>query len=217
MKTASLPRVVRASAAALFAVLSLGFSTASLRAEDRLAIAKKGDLLLEDSLQEVGKTWRAAKGEWKAGGDGVQGSELAADNHGAVMRHPLKFKDAVIAFSFKLDGAKGISLSVNDAKEHVCRVTINKAGFRAQRDDHDHEGPDKAVPFEAVKAKLDDGDWHTAVVEIVGESMVCTIDGKVSEGADALIATEKANLGFTVGGQSASFKDLKVWAATAKE
>ena len=38
-----------------------------------------------------------------------------------------------------LDGAKAISLSINDAKEHVARVLITPTTLRVQRDDHDHE------------------------------------------------------------------------------
>lgn len=181
-----------------------------------LAIAKKGDVLLKDPLATVGEKWRVAKGEWIPADGGVKGSEREADKHGAVMRNPITFKDVVVEFSFKLDGAKGISFSVNDAKEHVCRLSINKAGFQARKDDHDHDGPDKAEVFNKVNLKLDDGKWHTAVVELVGESMVCTIDGKVSRGSHALIATEKTKPGFTVGGQSAFFKDLTIWSATAK-
>ena len=196
-------------------LLTVAFTTGISFADD-LAISTKGDLLLEDSLAEVGKPWRTAKGEWEPTEGGVLGSEIEADKHGAVMRHPLAFKDVVIEFSFKLDGARGISLSINDAKGHVCRLSITKAGFQARKDDHDHDGPDKAVPFEQVKHSLDDGKWHTAVVELVGGDMVCTIDGKISRGSDALIATDKANLGFTVAGQSAGFKDLKAWAAKAK-
>jgi hypothetical protein len=187
----------------------------AVAAED-LAVAAKGELLFESSLAELGSPWRKAKGEWTPADGGVKGAELPADQHGAVLRYPLAYRDAVIEFSFRLDGAKGISLSVNDAKEHVCRLSINAKGFQARKDDHDHDGPDKAVPFERVAVKLDDGQWHRAVIELVGEEMVCTIDGKVSRGAHALIATDKANFGFTVAGQSAGFKDLKVWAARPK-
>lgn len=183
---------------------------------DELVVAAKGELLFESTLAELGSPWRLAKGEWTPADSGVKGAEIPADKHGAVLRYPLVYRDAVIEFSFRLDGAKGISLSVNDAKEHVCRLSINANGFQARKDDHDHDGPDKAVPFERVALKLDDGQWHRAVVELVGETMVCTIDGKASRGTDPLIATEKANLGFTVAGQSAGFKDLKVWAAGPK-
>jgi len=183
---------------------------------DDLAVATKAELLFESSLAEVGPPWRKGKGEWVPAEGGIKGSELPADQHGAVLRYPLAYRDTVIEFSFRLDGAKAISLSVNDAKEHVCRLSINAQGFQARKDDHDHDGPDKAVPFDRVALKLDDGQWHRATVELVGEQMVCTIDGKVSRGAHPLIATEKANLGFTVAGQSAGFKDLKVWAAKAK-
>jgi hypothetical protein len=181
-----------------------------------LMVSTKGDTLLEDALSKLNKPWSAAKGEWIPCDSGIKGSERAADKHGAVIRRPLAFKDAVIEFSFRLDGAKGISLSINDAKGHLCRLGISKDSFQARKDDSDHEGPDKGLAFPAVKLPLGDGRWHTAVVELVGEQMVCSIDGKVSRGSHAVIAGPKANLGLTVAGQSACFKDLKVWAAAPK-
>ena len=131
-----------------------------------------------------------------------------------MTRHQLTFKDAVIQFDVKLDGAKMTTLSINDAKEHLCRVLINPTGFTVQKDDHDHDGPDVAVPFGRREVKLG-SDWHTVVVEIVGTTMLATIDGaNATFGSHEMIGTEKANFGFTVAGQSALFRNLKIWDAT---
>jgi hypothetical protein len=182
-----------------------------------LAIATKGELVLEESLAELSSSWRAGKGEWMACESGaIRGGELPSDRHVAVIRRGLEIADAVIEFSFRLEGAKGISLSINDAGGHLCRVTINKGGFQARKDDGDHDGPDRAVLFEPVRHSLAEGEWHTATVELVGKQMVCTIGGQVSRGVHSALASRKANLGFTVAGQSACFKDLKVWAAEPK-
>ena len=53
----------------------------------------------------------------------------------------MKLQDFVASFEFRFDGAKSISLSINDAKEHVARVMITPAALRIQKDDHDHDGP----------------------------------------------------------------------------
>ena len=68
--------------------------------------------------------------------------ELPADKHGAVSRLPEKIQDLVIAFEFRLDGARSVSMSINAPKDHMARVLVTPAGFRVQKDDNDHEGPD---------------------------------------------------------------------------
>ena len=59
--------------------------------------------------------------------------------------------------------------------------------------------------------------WRTVRVEIVGDEMLASIDGKPvgylkSEGIDH--ATKNA-IGFEVGGKAVLVKDVKVWEATA--
>lgn len=157
--------------------------------------------------------WRLRPGKWEFADGAMKGAELKADMHGAVARYPFKFKDAVIQYDVRLDGCKTTTFSVNDAKAHVCRVLLNKDGFRAQKDDHDHDGPDKPKPFNMVAAPPTPGTWQTVLIEIKGDEMVATINGQSSAGTDPLIATDKANFGFTVAGESASFRNLRVWEA----
>jgi hypothetical protein len=161
--------------------------------------------------------WRAAKGRWESADGALKGTEIPADKHGAVVRKQIPFKDVVIAFDVKVDGARGATFSINDAKEHVARMLFNAAGFTVQKDDHDHDGPDKAVVFGRVNRPLKAGEWHTAVIEIVGDTMLGSLDGKNPKfGSNELIATAKANVGFTVSGESASFRNLRIWEAAAK-
>jgi hypothetical protein len=165
----------------------------------------------------VPEGWRAAKGKWEPGDGALKGTEIKADMHGAAIRKPVKFKDVVIAFDVKLDGARIASFSINDAKEHVARMLFSATGFTVQKDDHDHDGPDEAAVFGKVAKPLKAGEWHTAVIEIVGDTMLGSLDGQnATFGSDALIATDKANIGLTVGGESASFRNLRIWEASPK-
>jgi hypothetical protein len=175
-------------------------------------------LLDEPFVQSLPKTWRAAKGEWKIVDGALRGTEIPSDQHQAVIRRPLAFTNVVIAFSFRLDHARQISLSVNDAKEHVCRLIVNARGFVVQKDDHDHAGPDKPVVFARVPMSLDTATWHTVVVEIDRAQMVAQIDDSkhVGFGAHELIDRPKANFGFTVAGGPAEFRDVRLAAATSR-
>jgi hypothetical protein len=176
-------------------------------------MTEAGATISDDSFaQALPKTWRAAKGTWVVEGGVLRGTEVKAEQHQAVVRHPLTVANAVIAFSFRLGQSRQISLSVNDAKEHVCRVIINANGFTVQKDDHDHAGPDKAVVFARVAMALDANAWHTAVVEMHGAELVAQIDAAshIGFGAHALLDRPKANFGFTSAGGTAEFRDVKV-------
>ena len=170
-----------------------------------------GDLLTKDAKAA---DWKVAKGKWQRTADGTRVEEIPADKHGAVSRVAQKLQDLVIAFEFRLDGAKSVSLSINATKDHMARVLITPTALRVQKDDHDHDGPDKAVIFLNTAQSFEAGTWHRVVLEMVGDTMVATIDGKVSAfGSDALFKTEKVNPGFTCSGQSATFRNFTLWSA----
>ena len=212
------------AAALAFAFVSVAAPATAGDPDTLLAV--RGELLLSEDFAapvetakiEKGKPptagWRLKPGKWEFVDGAMKGSEVAADKHGAVARFPMKFQNVVIQYEVRLDGTRATTLSVNDAKEHVCRVLINPTGFTAQKDDHDHEGPDKAEVFGKVTLPIKAGEWKTVVLEIVGEEMVAHIDGKAVAGSNPLIGIEKANFGFTVGGESASVRNLRVWNAT---
>jgi hypothetical protein len=188
-------------------------------APPKTLMTEPGKLLFRDDLTTApGKEWRVAKGKWEPADGALRASELKSDKHAAVIRHAMPFRSAVLQYSFKLDGARQTTLSINTAKGHLCRVLINKDGFTVRKDDSDHAGPDTAVAFETKKTPIAPGTWHTLVVELHGKEMVATLDGQQTAfgGHDALDA-DKANFGLTVGGESVSFKDLRVWEATAKK
>jgi hypothetical protein len=214
-----------------FLTLTATLALTHLHAADpKTLMTERGKLLLsEDFAKQVEavpavkkgeswtKGWRLRPGKWEFVDGVMKGTELKEDKHGAVARFPLQYKDVVIQYDVRVDGCRMTTLSINDAKEHVCRVLINKDGFTAQKDDHDHEGPDKAVKFGTQKVDIQPGAWKTVVLELKGAEMVAHIDGKVVAGAHELIATSKANFGFTVAGESASFRNLRVWEALPNE
>jgi hypothetical protein len=194
----------------------------------------RAETLLSDKLNAVSSDWKAAKGAWQIVDGALQGTELAKDKHAATYRRNLNFQDAVIQFDFKLEGAKMITLSINDAKGHVARVIIDAKGFQARKDDHDHDGPDKAVMFNRVNTPITVSTWHTMMLEIRGTEMLArlvTDDAAplekmpVSFGQHEMIGVAKTNIGFTLAGASASFRNLQVfgalenttWAATKQQ
>lgn len=73
-----------------------------------------------------------------------------------------------------------------------------------------------AAPFGSAAVPIPSATWKTVVVEIIGDELVATIDGQTLAGSHPLIGTAKANFGFVVPGESASVRNVKVWAATRR-
>jgi hypothetical protein len=195
--------------------LSLGAARAADSTLQSIMTEAGAPLTTDSFASAVPKAWRAAKGTWTVANGVLQGTEVKADAHAAAIRRPLAFTDGVIRFSFRLGQARQISLSINDAKGHVCRVTLNARGFTVQKDDHDKTGPDKALVFARVEMPLKADEWHTAVVELNGPEMVAQVDDSrhVGFGSHELLKGAKTNVGLVVSGGPAEFRDISIAAA----
>lgn len=202
--------------------LLLALTTVAFAAEPtspKTVIAQPDKLLLSDDFASSfdTKAWKSAKGKWEIADGALRGAEIKADNHGAVTRHTMTMQDFVASFEVKLDGAKSTTFTINAPKDHMARIIVSPTQFVVRRDDNDHKGPDKAVTFLAKPVKLAPGTWHTVVMEMVGDTLVGTLDGEITgKGSDALFTKAKLNPGFTVAGETASFRNLRIWSAKAK-
>jgi hypothetical protein len=195
---------------------------------------------------EMAPKWRVGKGSFTVK-DGVASvAENPDDKHPAYayVTPSFPYKDIVAEFSVQLEGGKSCSLMVNDSKYkeshagHILKATVapgkvNVADwkFGAMKNEiHDKMADpnttadekkklrdsikDKSADF---KVDADMSQWHAVRVEIVGDEMLVSIDGKPaaylkSEGIDH---PTKNALGFEVGGKSALIKDVKAFEATA--
>ncbi len=111
--------------------------------------ADRGKMLLSDNLSHAADepNWQRAHGKWESSDSALRGSELDKDKHGATIRRALSFKDSVLEFDVKLDGTKQVTLSIDDDIDHIARITLSQSSFKAQKDDHDHAGPDSGTVF----------------------------------------------------------------------
>src|SRR3954470_5415060 len=143
--------LVLSCAIAVFATGSLHAAPAALEP----IMTERGAVLVGDTFESsLPKLWRGNIGQWEVAGGIIRGTEKKEQKHQAVLRRPVAFTNAIVAFSFRLGEARQISLSINDAKEHVCRLVINARGFVVQKDDHDHDGPDKPMVFARVPLNI---------------------------------------------------------------
>ena len=196
------------------ALLFLSLASLASAAEKPL-LALPGAVIYESKLDTTpAAPWKSAKGQWELQDGVMRGSELEADKHGAVTRLPNKLNDFIIEYEFKFEGARTTSLSINAVKDHMARINITPKSITVQRDDNDHEGPDKAVIFARFPADLTPGTWHKVRLEMVGDTLLGQVDGFTAWGSSDLFKSDKMNPGFTVGGQSVDFRNLTIRAAT---
>ncbi len=162
--------------------------------------------------------WKIAKGRWERLDLGTMGGELPADRNNAILRLPVKLNAFVVAFEVRLEGAANLQFRINTAKEHLARVIITPTAFTLRRDDYDGDGPEKAYTLFTQPTTNDPGTWHTVVFEMVGETAVASLDGKVTGwGQDPAFAKEiRVNPSFHVDGSAAAIRQFSIWAAKAE-
>ncbi|MBI3209141.1 MAG: hypothetical protein HYZ37_09615 [Candidatus Solibacter usitatus] len=176
---------------------------------------RRGKLILEDDFNgmKLDAAWKIAKGKWSVTGGRVQGVELADDKHNAVARRDLKFHDAVIETSFRLEkGAKMLAISLNGAGGHVCRVTIRPDAIIVQKDKMNAKATEPAAILAKKNMKFDTDQWYKLTMEVRGKSLTARInDGEPIGGEHAGVDLDKTNIGLPVGGDGAWFDYLRVW------
>ena len=169
------------------------------------------------------KGWRynAAErgGRWEVKDGCFTGRENPAVKHPATASYGFPFQDVIIQCEVRmnnvpLDGRKFRYLNVRttDTKDYVCSIILSQAGFRIQKDDNDHDGPDKPVPLAEKKMPLALDEWHQVVFEIKGDEMVGTVDGVSLTGSHPLIQSAKHSVMFVMGVEG-SVRNLKAWDA----
>ena len=182
-------------------------------------MCKKGELLWEEKWEgrELSKDWYKGKGNWMVDSGTLKGAELPADAHHAYSSRKVTEANAIIQFSFKLDGAKWMG-GFFDGKEHVSALSLNPDLFSIRK--MSGIGPtSKSTEIDSTRMKLSDGAWHTVVWEIYGDEMVAVVDDQqmVLAKADGL-SSDRSHLELnTGGGQWALWKDVKVWKAELDE
>ncbi len=181
-------------------------------------LAKQGAAVADESFpgSELGKQWAAAKGSWEVKGGALIGSEKPEDKHAGVIALGQKNHDSIIRFSFKFDGAEGLSLSYNHAGGHLFRVNIAKDSVVVMKDGDKKDTSIKAAQLGKAETKFEPGKWYTMVVEVQGTKVAVQTDNgvKISASHDAL-NVDKTGYRFVVKGASVALADVKTWEVAA--
>jgi hypothetical protein len=221
-------------------VLGLSVVAGSAEEPPETVLAKPGKLLVAEDFSTPlpppeGSTahfasgfrgWRCnvvPRGGWWNLVDGAfRGMENPEVHHAATASIGFDFKDVVIQCEVRMhdvpkDGrpTRMFMVRTTDEKDYVCSIILNEAGWRIQKDDNDHAGPDKSEPLGQVKAPVKLGEWQKVVFEICGDEMVGTVNGQSLRGRHPLIASGKKSIMF-VAGVEGSVRNLRVWEAERK-
>jgi hypothetical protein len=201
------------------AALCLFPAITGFSAEPDLWLTQKGDILFSENFSGGLNTgrWTVAKGEWKVENGVLTGKELASDHHAAAIRAELPFENAILQFDFRLDGSKGFSLSVNEAKGHHSRVMIAPDGISLQKDRDKKDARSLSMPLGRQSCEFKPGVWYTVTVEYCGNDLLAHIGKETFVlGSHEQMGSTKTTFGFPVAGETASFDNITAWTATAK-
>ena len=157
-------------------------------------------------------SWGGVQGDWQVRDGAVVGKEKASDEHPAVLFFNQPHRDAIMRFSFKLDGAKNFNLSLNHQKGHLFRVSVAEDGLTLSKDKDKKDPASKVVLLAKASGKFEPGKWHTLLMETKGGKVSVQADnGAKVEGSHPELDVEKTGYRFVMRGESLRVSDVKVW------
>jgi hypothetical protein len=174
--------------------------------------------------------WRVMNGTWTQGEGGIRGIVLPKIYPAATLHLPLAYQDVIIQVEVRLDdiplddppahnsiSAKVVLREANAA--HIASAQLSKNGFSAAKDKTNKRMlngtlvDDAEVSFGRHTDPIKPGEWRTVVIEVRGEEMLSTLDGRHPVfGTHPILGIGKGILSFGTP-RSASFRHLRVWEA----
>ena len=167
----------------------------------------------------------------------AQDGKPAVKGHQAVIGTDIPTKDSIVELKFKFAGATGVSVEFDDRNfkgshyGHICMTRITpKTVIMIDQKDGGMSNQIMAMTDPAQKAErakllqgrsatfpveTSSGDWHTLVVETVGDEMRTSVDGKAVGflKSSGIAHPTKSKVEFGCMGKDGYFKDLKIWNA----
>ncbi len=162
-------------------------------------------------------------GQWKLADGCFTGMESPTANHPATASFGFQFTNAIIQCEVRLndvpdEGRKYRSLFVKatDVKDYVIALSIGPGGLFLIPYDADRINPATKQREKGTTSRVQSpvklNEWHTVVLEIQGEEVVGTLDGKSTTLSNPLIGVAKHSL-MLGASTEASFRHLRVWEA----
>lgn len=180
------------------------------------------DLALEDSFDrdELGEGWKVNNGDWQIVNGSLRGSEIAAQNHAAALRHVLPTSNAVYqmrfrlsektrAFHFGFDPARGEL----DKKGHLFSVIIEPGKWKVLKHlDKNRRNEDPNEVLAQADTEFIRGQWYTLRVTTWANYVTARVEGKQPlKASHPTFGVSKPTLVFRCLGEGLQIDDLHVW------
>ena len=195
----------------------LGLASALVAEKDaqlNTLICKASKTLVQEKFDtpNLPKGWAIGKGDFQVREGAIAGWEKKEDMHAAVLNLQKPFKNSIIRFSFKRDGATGFNVSFNHAKGHLFRVLVNDDGLVVNKDKDKNDKASKPLVLGKAEGKFPPGVWHTMQIEIVGDRVAVQADnGAKVEAKNAGLEIEKTGYRFVTRGSTLYLDDIFIW------
>jgi len=177
-----------------------------------------GQCLLQTDFasEPLDPAWKAVRGTWEVKDGALRGQEIPEQKHAAVLRHELAVHDFIATFVFRFDGGKAIKLVVNKDHAHIFAVSIwpNEMDVFKQPEKN-KTFSQKTGMLDARKLEINTEQWHTATVEVIGKTVVASLDGQlILCGSHEGIDVDKTEVDFAANAKGA-IKSIKFCRASA--
>lgn len=174
--------------------------------------------------------WRVMNGTWTQVDGGIRGIVKPKVYPAATLHLPLVYQDVIIEVEVRLDdiplddppkhdsNGAGVVLREGNAA-HIASARLGKSGLSAGKDKtkaREVKGTvvaDDEVSFGKQALTIKPGEWHTIVIEVLGEDMLSTVDGGSPVfGSHPVMGLPKGILSFGTP-RSVSYRNLRVFEA----
>ena len=212
---------------------------AHVAADDRTAhLAIPGALIFSDEFERetLGDTWQATQHSFAIKDGVMTGGMRDGATHPAIVKVSKDFRDIVLRFNFRFDGAKSFNIVFNDINEksvhsgHVARMTVspklltltddktglmslewvNKRNDPKFKDQVDQVRKEKSRPF---PFDWESGRWYTLLMEVAGDEVLVSIDGRPTGyfRSPGFGQPTKTSFHFSISGRDLSVDNLTAW------
>jgi hypothetical protein len=175
----------------------------------------EGEEVLHDefSSAKLDPGWHVVKGSWELKDGALFGVQIPAENHAAVLRRELPLHDFIAEFQFKFDAGKAVKLVLNKETVHIATVSFWPGDLTIDKQPERNSGK-QVRRLDAQKVSLSADDWHTALVEVIGNTIVAVVDHRLCVlGSDEGLDIDKTDFDFAANG-SGMLKSVKFMKAT---
>ena len=239
-----MPTRLLAFACLIIATATFAADAPKLPAIPEQPIAKKKELLFSDDFEEpeLGSAWKIVVPTYSIEKGALKGTQMRFDapaveakaavkGHQAVIGNDIPTKDSVIEFRFRLGGAQSVTAEFDDRAfngshyGHLCMARISakaviltdQKGLAVARPEGATGEPPPPAGRKNVTfpVEIDPEQWHTFVLETVGDAMRASVDGKAVAylQSPGIAHPTKSKVEFGCMGKDGFFDDLKIWNA----